>query len=348
MTASMKTKLPRVLLIIISFISAIPFITHAQPVTGVWKGKIGSSKVEIKLVQKGDSITGTSYYYESENNFRRYSIKGYFDLSTGSIIWWDDQVMESISSASKFSGGSSPLLAEADFNCPGEGIMLLDGKANPKNDDGKERQLHLKKDDSPLFPDEWDFVIDNYTTGANDPFFIDSIGQTASVVTPGKKMVAIPPPPPVIEKPREETKPSIPEEKPFVSTPANTPEEKFSNRKKVKQTEIPITGNTIELHFYDNAQIDGDSIALFLNNQLIFKHIRLTDKPYIVKLNAADLQDDNEVVMVAENLGSIPPNTSYMVAIVGKERYEARLYANENSSALVRLVKPAATALPKN
>ena len=43
--------------------------------------------------------------------------------------------------------------------------------------------------------------------------------------------------------------------------------------------------------------------------------------------------------MVAENLGSIPPNTSFMVAIVGNKRYEARLFANENSSALVRIVR---------
>ena len=102
---------------------------------------------------------------------------------------------------------------------------------------------------------------------------------------------------------------------------------------------IPVTANTIELRFYDNAQIDGDSIALFLNNRLLFKNIRLTDKAYTVKLDASELGNDNELVMVAENLGSIPPNTSFMVAIVGEKRYEARLYANENSSAVIRLVR---------
>jgi hypothetical protein len=43
--------------------------------------------------------------------------------------------------------------------------------------------------------------------------------------------------------------------------------------------------------------------------------------------------------MVAENLGSVPPNTSYMVALVGKERYEARLASTEGSSAMIRFVK---------
>ena len=43
--------------------------------------------------------------------------------------------------------------------------------------------------------------------------------------------------------------------------------------------------------------------------------------------------------MVAENLGTIPPNTSYMIAEVAGKRYEARLASTENSSALIRLTK---------
>jgi hypothetical protein len=45
--------------------------------------------------------------------------------------------------------------------------------------------------------------------------------------------------------------------------------------------------------------------------------------------------------MVAENLGSIPPNTSYMVAIVDNQRYDARLESTEGSSAMIRFVKKA-------
>ena len=38
--------------------------------------KINRQKVEVKIIQSGDSLTGTSYY-ESANNYRRYTIKGY-------------------------------------------------------------------------------------------------------------------------------------------------------------------------------------------------------------------------------------------------------------------------------
>ena len=84
---------------------------------------------------------------------------------------------------------------------------------------------------------------------------------------------------------------------------------------------------------------NGDSIAIFLNGHLLREHILLGSEPQTIKINAADLQDDNELVLVAENLGSIPPNTSDLVAYVGSKRYEARLFADEGTSAMVRFVK---------
>jgi hypothetical protein len=46
-------------------------------------------------------------------------------------------------------------------------------------------------------------------------------------------------------------------------TVKKTIEEEFKIRKKLFATDIPITGDSVELRFYDNAEIDGDSISLF-------------------------------------------------------------------------------------
>src|SRR6185436_19226820 len=67
---------------------------NAQMITGVWKGKINRQKAEVKIILNGDSLTGTSYYYESPTPYRRYSIKGYFDATTNEAVWWDDQLIE--------------------------------------------------------------------------------------------------------------------------------------------------------------------------------------------------------------------------------------------------------------
>jgi len=302
-------------------------------ITGVWHGKINRQKVELKIVQKGDSLTGTAYYYLSPANYRRYAISGYFDAVNNEAVWWDDVLLE----ASARTGMA--MQSHADFNCPGGGVMKLDGETAAKDDEEKSKgEVHLDKINAPLFGDEWDFVIENYTAGANDPLIIDSIGMIARRAEP----VPAPKPPAIIVPAVAQT-PSprpvvIAEQKPLPAAPL-TIEQKFALREKIPALEIPLAGDSITLNFYDNAEIDGDSITLFLNNKLIFQHIYLTDKAFTVKLPVSDLQETNELVMVAENLGSIPPNTSFMVAYVDGQRYEARLVSTEGSSAMIRFVK---------
>lgn len=312
---------------------------RGQQITGVWKGKVKGSSLELKIIKSGDSLTGTSYYYTSKNNYRRYSIKGYFDPQTNDVIWWDDILI-----SGKNPSATEAALNVADFNCPGEDKMLLDGSSSVRDDkDISKGPLHLVKVYNTTFPDEWDWVIDNYTAGANRPDIIDSIGQLATgpVVYPEEKMM---PSPVIAAAPIQKEKPSVKmsetvTDKPVALKKATTNEEKFSNRKNKLQMVIPVTAPVIELRFYDNAAIDGDSIALFLNGKVLREHILLGGEPQTIKINAADLQDDNELVLVAENLGSIPPNTSYLVAIVGHKQFEARLFADEGSSALIRFIK---------
>ncbi|HTD92723.1 MAG TPA: hypothetical protein VK644_02880, partial [Chitinophagaceae bacterium] len=237
--------------------------------------------------------------------------------------------------------GKVPLLARADFNCPGGGRMMLDGKASrAENEKISAGDLHLDKTGAPAFPDEWDFVLENYTSGANDPDIIDSIALIAYHPPVQREEQPLPIAPIVRNIPVEKTEVIIPPPQKIIA-PIVAPsiQEKFSARKKVLVSEIPLTGDSVELRFYDNAEIDGDSISLFLNDKLIFEHIRLLGSAYTIKLAVSDLNDTNELIMVAENLGSIPPNTSFMVAMVGDNRYEARLESTEGSSAMIRFVK---------
>jgi len=327
--------------------------SSAQMITGVWKGKINKKKAEVKLIQKGDSLVGTCYYYESETNYRRYSIKGYFDPNTHEGIWWDDQLLEEKTGRlSLNTPGKIPYLSSADFNCPGSDKMLLEGDASLKNKrESIQGPVVLEKTNETLFPDEWDFIIENYTLGANDPYYIDSVSSIAStpVIVPLEKTTqqvvnTVENKEPVkvndrvvnVDPVKVEPVQKIEQKQLMVK---KTIEEEFKIREKIIATDIPITGDSIELNFYDNAEIDGDSISLFLNNKLIFQHIRLTAAAYTIKLPVNELNENNELVMVAENLGTIPPNTSYMLAIVDNKRYEAMLKSTEESSAVIKLTK---------
>jgi hypothetical protein len=331
-------------LVLSSSLTLICTLLYAQQITGVWNGKIDRKKVEIKIIQNGDSLTGTSYYYESPDNYRRYSIKGHFDAQDNSVVWWDDQLIEDKGSGLSGRQNLVPLVSVADFNCPGGPEMFLDGKTSEKdNPDASRGTVALTKTGDPYFPDEWDFVVNNYTIGANDPTIIDSIFMIAftPVQKPARRPVIKEKPAPTLPPLKPGTT-AVAVSKTKVAEPQIRPltiEEKFIAREKVVATEIQLEGDSIELRFYDNAEIDGDSISLFLNSRLLFTHIRLSDKAYTIKLPVKDLEDRNELTMVAENLGSIPPNTSFMVALVGERRYEAKLASTENSSAMIRLFK---------
>ena len=335
----LKTNHTLYLLAVILF-SGFCCISHAQQITGIWKGRIKSSNLELKIIKSGDSLTGTSYY-GSKNNFRRYSIKGYFDPETNDVIWWDDELLRG-----KNGPATEASLSVADFNCPGEDKMLLDGNSSVRdNKDISKGTIHLQKATTTSFPDEWDWVIDNYVAGANDPYIIDSIGQLAAGprMYPEEKLITTPSPVSITAEKRKDAPvvkaPAPVAEKNSTAKQPSTNQEKFTSRQNKLQMVIPITAPVIELRFYDNAAVDGDSIAIFLNGHLLREHILLGGEPQTIKINAADLQDDNELVLVAENLGSIPPNTSYLVAVVGHKQFEARLFADEGSSALIRFIK---------
>lgn len=336
------TSVKRLSLTLLTFFCIFYGSIQAQMITGTWHGKINRQKVEVKIIQKGDSLTGTSYYYQTTGSYKRYSIKGYFDGANNVAIWWDDVLLEEKNSRINLgSTGKTRLLLQADFNCPGGGIMKLDGNTQARNNETAARgEVHLNKTNQPLFADEWDFVIDNFTAGANDPFIIDSVAHIAGSPTLNQPVepVAVLPDPVIREAVPEAVVIPVEKKQPVPVKPL-TIEQKFTLRQKIPMLEIPLAGDSIEVSFYDNAEIDGDSISLFLNEKLIFQHVFLTDKAFTIKFAVNELQVSNELVMVAENLGSIPPNTSFMVAYVKGQRYEARLVSTEGSSAMIRFTK---------
>jgi hypothetical protein len=93
----------------------------------------------------------------------------------------------------------------------------------------------------------------------------------------------------------------------------------------------------IKVELYDNAEIDNDTITVFVNEKLLLYQQRLTDKPLVLNLNAIPGKE-YEMVMYADNLGLIPPNTALMVVTAGKSKFEVFLSSSEQKSAAVRFV----------
>lgn len=110
---------------------------------------------------------------------------------------------------------------------------------------------------------------------------------------------------------------------------------KLQQREKEIVQTINIDTSDIKIELYDNAEIDGDTVTVFLNNTLLLYRKRLTDKPLTLNVTAFPNQD-YEFMMYADNLGRIPPNTSLMIITAGKKRHEMRISSSETKSAVVK------------
>ncbi len=103
--------------------------------------------------------------------------------------------------------------------------------------------------------------------------------------------------------------------------------------------EIKVDAGTIRLDFYDNAEIDGDTISVTVDNQNVVSHQRLGLKPITVSIKIDLKKTEHEVVMIAENEGSIPPNTALLMVTAGDKRYRLFLSSDsEQKKVLVRFI----------
>lgn len=101
----------------------------------------------------------------------------------------------------------------------------------------------------------------------------------------------------------------------------------------IKQIETEETEMTIQL--FDNGQIDGDTVSIFHNNLQVVDRAGLSVTPVTVKIKVDKQYPHHELVMVAENLGSIPPNTSLMIITTKNNRYEIFITSTEQKNAKI-------------
>ena len=130
------------------------------------------------------------------------------------------------------------------------------------------------------------------------------------------------------------TEQTLKEPKPIIKQPTPRPEVIRKRNNELVKT-FYTSANDIKIDLYDNGEIDGDTISVYHNNKLIVSKKRLTDKPITFNIRADENDPQHEFVMVAENLGSIPPNTALMIITAGGKRYELFVTSTEQKNAVV-------------
>lgn len=98
---------------------------------------------------------------------------------------------------------------------------------------------------------------------------------------------------------------------------------------------LEITSDSIVLAFYDNGVVDGDSVSVYLNKQNIISNVKLRTVASKKTIHVKDLQI--ELLLVAENLGSIPPNTGLLTITDGGKVYQVHFSADLQTNASIIL-----------
>jgi hypothetical protein len=114
-------------------------------------------------------------------------------------------------------------------------------------------------------------------------------------------------------------------------------DEEYKKRENVVANEITVASDSLKVDFYDNGEIDGDSISIFYNNQLISFNRMLSTRSVHFDIGLDTTKEVNEITMFADNLGAIPPNTALMVVTDGKKRYEIRMASSLEKNATLKI-----------
>jgi hypothetical protein len=105
----------------------------------------------------------------------------------------------------------------------------------------------------------------------------------------------------------------------------------FLGRKIEVKNKIATHSDSVLLSFYDNGEIDNDTISVYYNKTLIINHQRLSHTPIKVYV-ATPKQTTNEIIMFAENEGTVPPNTATLVIVGPGVSREVRVDSNTYKS----------------
>jgi N-acetylmuramoyl-L-alanine amidase len=98
---------------------------------------------------------------------------------------------------------------------------------------------------------------------------------------------------------------------------------------------IAVKTSKISVDLYDDGEIDNDIVSVYFNNKQVVTKKSLSTNPVSLTLTV-EPGKTNELILFAENLGTIPPNTALMIVNEGTNRHEIRLSADLKNNAIVR------------
>jgi len=362
-------KRPFLFLFILSLFVSVS--SSSQDLTGIWRGYFISDnnqqyRYEIQMEQtKNNRLSGVTYSYHEKSFYGKTTMTGSFTKSTGDVLVQELKTIEvrmllgNVACVQKclltYAKSGKEEFLEGTFTSVFEKTDSASGFIKGESCGGG--RMYLRKVITSDFYIE-PFLRNKSLTKTEVPPVIKSespetpakisnkpkpiiIQNNRTVSTSGKTNNLAKPKVDTINK-SETTIEKIETPKNITTKPSiNIPSILKQRQNDLLQT-ITINSEDVSVKLYDNGEIDDDTISVYLDNQLVLSKKRLSASALSINLKMDESNPEHELVMVAENLGRIPPNTSLMIVNAGDKRFEVRITSTEQKNAVVRFkyVKP--------
>ena len=96
---------------------------------------------------------------------------------------------------------------------------------------------------------------------------------------------------------------------------------------------VSFKSDSLELSLYDNGEIDGDTVSVFMNGEVIMSKQGLKASAIKKTIYITPGNEDFTLVLFAENLGKYPPNTGLLVVHDGEDVYNLRFSSDFQKNA---------------
>lgn len=340
------------------FFAGLTLPAAAQNLTGIWRGYFITAdydqyKIEIQIKQNSQQrVTGVSYSYLTTVFYGKASLTGFYNKASKKLLVQEIKTVEVRMSGSSVACIMKYLMAYSKSG----NEEFLEGTYTSKYEKSDERyginrgescgggKVFLRKVTTS------DFYVEPFlrnTPAPRKPSIAEGEPKTPAPQKPTtkppvtQKNTPVQPKkePPVVQQPKKDT---VQKEDPPAAVKVEVPKVEVkippttrSRENELVQT-IRVDNENITVRLYDNGEIDDDTISVYMDNKLVLSNQRLTAAPLTIKLKMDESNPEHVLVLVAENLGRIPPNTSLMIVQDGDKRYQVRITSTNQKNAMVR------------
>ncbi|MFL5744791.1 MAG: hypothetical protein ACJ751_09010 [Niastella sp.] len=287
-------------------------ISHcwAQDLSGTWEGEIDAEYMKMVIIKQGNTYIG--YTYDEGMGYCKANFLGSFNDSTRQLKGAGQSFIEKTASHVLCS-------YKLTFSVHGDGKYLV-GSANPKStltlilSMGIPARTILKQVNTNVDTTAYMFSwINKHGNPTNTIAQNRKVLKTDSILpTPGLSLADL-------------------NKKAFDDSITTVKTQRTSDT----LSTIITAADSIVITIADNEVVDGDTVTIFHNNEVLVSRLFVSAHPYRVVVPLKSDVPIHEFVLVANNLGSIPPNTALLTIEAGKDRYQLKAASDLKKNAVI-------------